>query len=161
VSWVSCGKDAPPPMALACPRLSGLATVGSSTSARARGRNRLLIDTVRNRTPAIDDTMHGRRAWRAASSPVSLRLNPISGALQHSAQVDHLLGVDAFVPRRLEGLCLVSEGHEKPAVVCLFDVGHRLKKRDDCPPVDVVTNRVLQDLRDGSPVVAIQMKEGS
>ena len=50
-----------------------------------------------------------------------------TGALQHSAQVNHLLRGDGFVLGRLEGLRLVPEDYEKFPVVGLFDLCHRLK----------------------------------
>jgi hypothetical protein len=80
-----------------------------------------------------------------------------AGTLQHATQVNHLLSVDAFVLGRLKALSLVPEGDVDSPVVSLFDLSHRLKQRDNRPPLNVVAYRVLEDLGDGFPMVPAQV----
>jgi hypothetical protein len=80
-----------------------------------------------------------------------------TGAFEHSTQVDYLLGVDGFVRARSKRLGLVPEGDEEFPVVRLFDLCHRPKERCNRPPLNVVTDRVLEYLGDGFPMVPAQV----
>jgi hypothetical protein len=80
-----------------------------------------------------------------------------TGAFEHSTQVDYLLGVDGFVRARSKRLGLVPDGDEEFPVVSLFDLCHRPKERCNRPPLNVVTDRVLEDLGDGFSMMPAQM----
>lgn len=86
---------------------------------------------------------------------VAFRL--VTGVSQHAPQIDDLLGVDVLVRGRFEGLCFCSEGDEEPTAGTFFDGGDGFYQRQDGSPLDVVADRVFEDVRQGVAVMTIEM----
>ena len=73
------------------------------------------------------------------------------------AQVDDHLLVDVVMARSVERLGLSSQGHLVAPVVPFGDFGHALQQGEHIVPLDVVADRVLEDLLEGHPMMPVQL----
>jgi hypothetical protein len=101
--------------------------------------------------------MSAAKTGRVTAGLGGRRSGTVSRLAQKAAEVGQLLCVDVLVARGVEGLALAAEGDEDVTFVGLLDRCHRVEQREDRVPLDVVTQRVPEDLRQRVPLVAVQV----
>jgi hypothetical protein len=76
-------------------------------------------------------------------------------ASKHPPKVDYLLLVDVMMPRGIKRLSFRTQGHRVAAIMLFSDRGYLLQEREDVVPLNIVTDRVVEDLLHCRPVVSV------
>src|ERR1700728_4752952 len=129
------------------------ASAGVGTDRRSRTRPLSSTRAARICVPPTSAARTGRVTSNASCSGSFLSClgrtlsGPVSRFAEETAEIRQLIGVDVLVALRVERLGDLPDTRQEVTLVCLLDGGHRLQEGEDRVPLDVVAQRVIEDLR--------------